>query len=110
MATATAHASGSLGTAVPVRAYLELDNATIVDPEATIDLGVLPGTRGGRPHPEEVSWTVRVVDDSQPVRIDIVVSSEKAGVARSAVWLAQDQRAANRGRVPSRVDFTAPGR
>ncbi|MFH1766457.1 MAG: M14 family zinc carboxypeptidase, partial [Gemmatimonadota bacterium] len=42
-ATATVHATESLGTARPVRAHLELDNATLVEGDASVDLGVLPG-------------------------------------------------------------------
>ncbi|MFH1766304.1 MAG: M14 family zinc carboxypeptidase, partial [Gemmatimonadota bacterium] len=45
-ATATVHATESLGTAKPVRVHLELDNATLVEGEASVDLGVLPGTHG----------------------------------------------------------------
>ena len=90
MATATAHATDSLETAKPVRAYLELDNATIQGQESIIELGVLPGTRGGSPSTRNVSWTVRVSDDARPVSITLVVSSEKAGTVRRVVSLSSD--------------------
>ena len=85
MATATAHAAESLEIARPVRAYLELDNATVQGQESIVDLGVLPGTHGGRPDIKEVSWTVRIADGARPVHVIVVVSSEKAGTAPHVV-------------------------
>jgi hypothetical protein len=86
MATATAHARDALRTAVPVRARLELENATVVT-APVIDLGVLPGTGGGRREVKDVSWTVRVTDPTRPAHVTIVVSSEKAGTVRRVVSL-----------------------
>ena len=87
MATATAQASGVLGTSQPVRAWLELENATIVDgvPVATWD--VLPGTRGGAPTSRSVRWSVRALDPSRSVAVTVVVRSEKAGTVRHQVEL-----------------------
>jgi len=85
MATSTTHATETLKTAKPVRAYLELDNATIQEQEAIIELGVLPGTRGGSPDTRDISWTVRVADAARPMHITVVLSSEKAGTARRVV-------------------------
>lgn len=85
MATATAHATESLRTAKPVRVHLELDNGTLERGEPVISLGVLPGTGGGSPDVRELSWTVRVLDAARPVRATVIVSSEKAGMARRVV-------------------------
>lgn len=85
MGTATVHATESLGTARSVRAYLELANATLVEGEALVDLGVLPGTHGEDPHEREVSWSVRAIDNASPVGVTVVVSSEKGGTARQTV-------------------------
>lgn len=90
MATATAHATESLKTAVSVRVYLELENATIQEATSVVELGVLPGTRGGNPDARNVSWTVRAADDARPVRITVVVSSEKAGTARRVVTVSAE--------------------
>lgn len=84
MSTATAHATDTLRTAVPVRARLELENATVAG-SPVVELGVLPGTRGGDRELKDVSWRVRVTDPAQPVRATIVVSSEKAGTVRRIV-------------------------
>jgi len=84
-ATATAHASESLGTAQPVRVHLQLENATVLSEESVVDLGVLPGTRGGAPTQREASWSIRVVDSSSPVSVTVVVTSQKAGTARRVV-------------------------
>jgi len=93
MATATAHAE-DIGTAQPVRVHLELENATILEVETrtsdqrpVVDLGVLPGTRGGSPDVREVAWMVRVVDADRPASATVVVSSEKAGTVRQVVPL-----------------------
>ncbi len=82
MATATAHAVESLGTAKPVRISIELDNAALASGDPVVDLGVLPGTHGGSPERRDVSWSVRALDDSRPVTITVIVTSEKAGTAR----------------------------
>ena len=83
--TATAHASESLRTAQPVRVHLELENATLLDGRPAIDLGVLPGTMGGAPTEREASWSIRVVDKANPVRVTVVVTSQKAGTVRRVV-------------------------
>jgi hypothetical protein len=70
-----------------VRAYLQLDNATIQEPEGVLDLGVLPGTRGGNPDTRNLSWTVRVDDVTRRAHITVVLSSEKAGTVRHGVPL-----------------------
>jgi len=82
MATATVQARETLGTAQPVRAYLELDNAVLLEGESAADLGVLAGTHGGSIDPRDVSWSVRAVDPTRPVGVTVVVASEKAGTAR----------------------------
>jgi hypothetical protein len=84
-ATATAHASESLGTAKPVRVHLELDNATLVEGESFIDLGVLPGTKGNDPQGRDVSWSLQAIDNARPVGVTLVVSSEKGGTVRRVV-------------------------
>ena len=81
-ATATAHAIETLGTAKPVRVHLELDNATLIDGEALVDLGILPGSQGEAPHERNVSWSVRAIDNASPVGVTVVVSSQKGGTAR----------------------------
>ena len=85
MATATVQAAQTLGTAKPVRVYLELENAEVVDGESIADLGVLPGTHGGSAEPREVSWSVRAVNPQRPVGVTVVVSSEKAGTVRQTL-------------------------
>jgi hypothetical protein len=84
-ATATAHASESLGTARPVRVHLELENATVLDGESIVELGVLSGTQGEAPQRREVSWSIRAADSASPVRATVVVSSQKGGTARRVV-------------------------
>jgi hypothetical protein len=84
-ATATVHATESLGTAKPVRVELELGNATLVEGESVIDLGTLPGTQGEDPHEKTVSWSVQTIDGADPVNITVVVSSEKGGTARRTI-------------------------
>ena len=78
-------AAQTLGTAKPVRVYLELENAEVVDGESIADLGVLPGTHGGSAEPREVSWSVRAVNPQRPVGVTVVVSSEKAGTVRQTL-------------------------
>ncbi len=85
VATATAHATESLGTAKPVQVHLELENATVMDGEPIVDLGVLQGTQGGDPQERLVSWSVRAIDATSPVGITVVVSSEKAGTVRRTI-------------------------
>ncbi len=85
MATATVQASETLGTARPVRAYIELENAVVLAGGPIVDLGVLPGTRGGSVDPKEVSWSVGAVDPTHPVGVTVVVSSEKAGTVRQTL-------------------------
>ncbi len=82
MATATTYAAETLETARPVRVSLELDNATLEDGQAVVDLGVLPGTHGGRPDARDLAWSVRAIDAARPVRVTVVARSEKAGTAR----------------------------
>ena len=84
-ATATAQASEVLRTAQPVRVSLELENATILEGESVVSLGVLPGTRGGAPSKRDVSWSIRAIDPASPMRVSLVVSSQKAGTARREV-------------------------
>ena len=52
-ATATAHASESLGTAQPVRVHLELENATVLEGESVRRSGGPSRARGGGPQPNE---------------------------------------------------------
>lgn len=87
MATATAQASEVLGVAEPVRAWLELDNASLVGGREVISFGVLAGTRGGVPESHAASWSLRVDDASSPASATVVVSSEKAGTVRRTVQL-----------------------
>ena len=87
MATATVHANEVLHIAKPVTVRLELSNAELDDDHADRSLGVLPGFRGEDPVQRELEWRVRVVEPSQPASVEIVVWSEKAGVARHVVVL-----------------------
>lgn len=89
LATATAHATEFLETAKPVRIRLELDGAILVEGESIMNLGTLPGTQGGDPHERAVSWTVRTMNSTAPVRITIVISSEKGGTARRTVQVSR---------------------
>jgi hypothetical protein len=86
-ATATRHAQETLHTARPVTVSVELDNARLLDGEETTELGVLPGTHGGAPHVEEVSWALEAMDATRPVNVTVVISSEKAGTARRTVTI-----------------------
>ena len=90
MATATVHANDVLRIAKPVTVRLELSNAELVDDRADRSLGVLPGFRGEDPVHRELEWHVRVVDLSRPASVEIVLWSEKAGVARRVVVLDRD--------------------
>ena len=90
MATATVHANDVLQIARPVTVRLNLSNAELVDDRADRSLGVLAGFRGEDPVQRELEWRVRVVDSSQPASVEIVVWSEKAGVARHVVVLDRD--------------------
>jgi len=85
MATATEHAARVLETAKPVTVRLELENLQLVEGDATVSLGVLPGTHGGEPDVRSVSWTLSLVDPGRPARATVVVESEKAGVSRQRV-------------------------
>ena len=62
----------------------------LVDDRADRSLGVLPGFRGEDPVQRELEWHVRVVDVSRPASAEIVLWSEKAGVARHVVVLDRD--------------------
>jgi Zinc carboxypeptidase len=87
MPTATAHARDALRIAKPVRVRIDLENATLVDGERTIDLGVLPGAHDAEPDARTVAWTVRVADPGLPAFATVVVTSEKAGTARERIRL-----------------------
>ena len=87
MPTATAHARDVLQIAKPVTVRLELLNAALVDDVGERSLGVLPGARAAGPVQRELEWRLWVVDPSQPASVEIVVTSEKAGVARRVVVL-----------------------
>ncbi len=90
MATATVHANDVLKIAKPVTVRLEMSNAELDDDRADRSLGVLPGLRGEDPVQRELEWRVRVVDPAQRASVEIVVWSEKAGVARDVVVLDRD--------------------
>ena len=85
MATATAHATDVLQIARPVTVGLELENAQLVEGEATRSLGVLPGTHGGQPDIRDVSWVLRLIDPARPAIATVVVRSEKAGTGRETL-------------------------
>jgi hypothetical protein len=91
MATATVHARDVLRTAQPVRAQLELGNAE-VEGDAVIDLGILPGTAGHAPTAQQATWTVRVADSARPMRVEVIVTSEKAGTAHRALVVPPSRR------------------
>ena len=90
MPTATAHARDVLQIAKPATVRLELLNAALVDDVGERSLGVLPGARAAGAEQRELEWRLRVVDPSQPASVEIVVTSEKAGVARRVVVLDRD--------------------
>lgn len=90
MATATAHAVEVLGTAKPVVARIELANAVLVAGDPERDLGILPGVREGEPeHTTTVRWRIRVVDPTQPLSGQVIVTSEKAGTSRARIPLSR---------------------
>ena len=90
MATATAHAFQVLKTAKPVRVRLDLDGAELVEGEAEVDLGVLPGTRPDAPAPgRHLAWRVRVLDPGRPAHLEVTVTSEKAGTVRKRIALSR---------------------
>lgn len=88
MATSTAHAREVLRIAKPISVTLELENAELIDGDASATLAVLAGTGTGPHEPERSTWTVRVIDATRPATAEVLVRSEKAGTARSAVTLA----------------------
>lgn len=96
--TATAHAVENLGTAQPVVVEITLTNAVMPpdvpgrSPEgltfASQSIGILPGARAERPAKlDQMFWNAEIVDPAQPAFADIVVRSEKAGVARQRLEL-----------------------
>ena len=98
MPTATAHAIKVLGTAVPVVAEISLTNAVM--PAAVPGrrpggqtfgrevLGHMAGSRDGQPAKmNQLFWNAEIVDASQPASAEIVVRSQKAGVARMTLQL-----------------------
>ena len=87
IATATAQAADVLGIAKPVRAWVELGDASLVAGQEVVSLGVLPGTGGCAPATRTVSWSVRVEDASRSATVTVVVASEKAGTIRRVVEL-----------------------
>jgi len=103
LATATAHAVETLGTAQPVVVEITLTNAEM-PPDvpgrsaegqtfARLSLGTLPGTRDDRPAKmNQLFWNAEVIDPSQPAFADILVRSQKAGVARQRLELIAEGR------------------
>lgn len=96
--TSTAHAVESLGTAQPVAVEIALTNAEMPpdvpgrSPEgltsASQPIGVLPGARPNRPAKlNQMFWNAEVIDPARPAFADIVVRSEKGGVARQRLEL-----------------------
>ncbi len=87
MATSTVHAREALRIAKPITVRLNLENAEIVEGDASATLAVLPGSGTGPHEATHFAWTVRVLDATLPARAEVVVNSEKAGNAHSAIPL-----------------------
>jgi len=87
MPTATAYATDILETAKPVRIFVSLTNAELVDGSPGIELGVLPGAREQGPIRKTSRWRVRIIDPSRAAGAEITVVSEKAGTVRTQVDL-----------------------
>ena len=98
MPTATAHAIEVLGIAEPVVVEISLTNAVLPaavpgrsqggQTFARETLGNLSGARPDRPAKlNQLFWNAEVVDASQPASAEIVVRSQKAGVARVTLEL-----------------------
>lgn len=96
--TATAHAADELGTTEPVVVEISVEGATLLadvpgrsragETRQSQSLGVLRGTgRAGRPKMHHFLWNVELDDPSRPARAEIVVRSQKAGVARRTLEL-----------------------
>jgi len=96
--TATAHAADELGTAEPVVVEVSVEGATFLadvpgrtragETSQRQSVGVLRGTGAtGHPKLHHFLWNVELDDPARPARAEIVVRSQKAGVARRTVDL-----------------------
>ncbi|MFQ5718356.1 MAG: M14 family zinc carboxypeptidase [Acidobacteriota bacterium] len=100
MPTATAYATDVLETAHPVEVRLSTAGLEVVAGDAVADLGVLPGTHGGKPEPHRLSWELACPSAAASLApgatpwAEITVSSEKAGTVRQRVDLAAETRQA----------------
>ncbi len=101
MPTATAHAVETLGTAQPVVVEVTLHNAALPSDvpgrspggrtSASQSLGVLAGARADQPAKvNQMFWNAEIIDPALPASIEIVVRSQKAGVARRRIEFPQD--------------------
>lgn len=87
MATSTAHARDVLRIARPISVKLRLENAELVEGDASATVDVLPGSGTGPHEASHFTWTVRIIDPALPAHAEVVVVSEKAGTVRESVSL-----------------------
>ncbi len=86
MATATAQARDVLQSAQPLQASIHLDNARLISAPATMNFPQLPGKRADKTAlKHSARWQIRVLDENRPARVEIRVSSQKAGSDRLSV-------------------------
>ncbi|MHC5065156.1 MAG: M14 family metallopeptidase [Planctomycetota bacterium] len=86
MATATAQARDVLQSARPLRASIHLENARLIGDLDEMSFPQLPGKRAdGSTQKHSARWQVRVLDENLPARVEIRVTSEKAGSDRLSV-------------------------
>ena len=102
MPTATAHAVETLRTAQPVVVEITLHNAALPSDVpgrspagltfSSQSLGFLAGARADQPAKmNQMFWNAEIIDPAQPASIEIVVRSQKAGVARRRIEFSAEE-------------------